>query len=828
MRRRFEPKGPWISKASAQYPFRMNAELCLRLGLKFGLARAHAQQVASMVKTGLWGNSLVHRSNFGPSAISGSSSSGSAQVPTSGTASSSGPSQVMTQDFTSPQAFTESGLAKVQHTLPLRGQKKQVVAQQHVGDLRHIWKSTSLLPGAQQLGPKVRRFLMDMLEEYPDLETELNRSVSLEDPDQRKDVNEYVLEDIRFRFASFLRANGGHISEGGHKPVTEGDISSSICGQLLHQWSKLAGDPGADVALWIQNGAPANVRVGMPELSEVMPMVADDPALIAHGELSTDYDNFCNHGRLEDDKEAVDTIMEYVRKGYLKSFPTLASCESFLGEKPVLSKFACLTKDRFDPATNGWKTKRRIILDSKESNVKAASAREFRSVLPRVIDVVHDTLACINDQSDSEPLEYMVLDASDAFWEVPLDPRERKFYSGLVNSRYLVYLRTAQGSRGAPLAWSAIFGLVCRMVQSLFFISGSTWSVPYDVLMNVYVDDPIVLLRGNYSQRCTSSALVILAWRLLGINLAYSKAQYGESVDWIAWTLSCQVLKQMVICDVRRDRLDELYWLSISHLASNCISFKDLRTYVGKAQSMASLIYVWRPFLSMIWAALFAPSSNAPTNCVWTKQVQEPLSWILAFLARSAGSVTREFHCDQHFNRGEQVVIYFDASTTGFGAWLALDHKPRFYTQGVFSELDCRTLNITNEQSKAQQAFEALALLIALRLWLPLFRHHRTCVRVRGDNLAALSLLVKMQPHSPALQLIARELALEVSMSSFTPDFAEHVAGISNTIADTLSRRQELGSSYRLPTALIDAEYMAPERRNEEWWLTKRADAVLA
>ena len=141
--------------------------------------------------------------------------------------------------------------------------------------------------------------------------------------------------------------------------------------------------------------------------------------------------------------------------------------------------------------------------------------------------------------------------------------------------------------------------------------------------------------------------------------------------------------------------------------------------------------------------------------------------------------------------------------------------------------MDCDILGVTNINSKAQQAFESLSLLIALRLWLPLFPDHRTCIRVRGDNMAALSLLCKMQPKSPSLQIIAREIALDIAQCSFAPDFAEHVAGVSNTIADALSRRAEVGSDFVVPAALSSCEFHDAGSRTQEWWVTRRADDIL-
>ena len=273
---------------------------------------------------------------------------------------------------------------------------------------------------------------------------------------------------------------------------------------------------------------------------------------------------------------------------------------------------------------------------------------------------------------------------------------------------------------------------------------------------------------------------------------------------------------------MRPDRLAELTTLTSHILSKNVVTIRELRSYVGKCQSMASLLFTWRPFLSMLWAALYCEDTGgAPSNCIWTKQILEPLTWISEFLTQEHGCVYRIFECDTFFNRGDKVILYFDASTTGFGSVMECNGVCIKHMSGRFNDLDCRVLNVTNEGSKAQQSFEALALLITFREWLPFLRDHRCCLSVRGDNMAALSLLCRMQPKSPSLNLVARELALAISLGSYLPDIVQHIPGVSNTIADALSRRFEV-ANFVLPSQLEYSYEHVPEVRDEAWWLTRR------
>ena len=133
---------------------------------------------------------------------------------------------------------------------------------------------------------------------------------------------------------------------------------------------------------------------------------------------------------------------------------------------------------KWDSMTKSWKLKKRIIMDSNRSGVKAASKRQYKSVLPRVTDAVSSLLQALNDNTDGESTEQFVIDATDAFWELGLHPSERRYFVGKIGGSFYVYLRTAQGSRGAPLSWATVFGLICRCVQSLFYLASLSHTFP--------------------------------------------------------------------------------------------------------------------------------------------------------------------------------------------------------------------------------------------------------------------------------------------------------------------------------------------------------------
>ena len=100
------------------------------------------------------------------------------------------------------------------------------------------------------------------------------------------------------------------------------------------------------------------------------------------------------------------------------------------------------------------------------------------------------------EPAGQDGIEFLITDVEDAFWLVSLNKRERRYFVISFRGRFYVFLRTAQGSRGAPLSWSCIVSLLARVAQSLF-----ATLVGQDARLLVYVDDPILLLRGTHARR---------------------------------------------------------------------------------------------------------------------------------------------------------------------------------------------------------------------------------------------------------------------------------------------------------------------------------------
>ena len=117
-----------------------------------------------------------------------------------------------------------------------------------------------------------------------------------------------------------------------------------------------------------------------------IPVVGEQPD--GFNQLYSDADAFVNYSGVETDPQALAILMDYVKSGRVREFNALAELSEHVQGTPVLSKFACIVKSKLDGSV-----KHRIIMDSKQSGVTAASAKQYRSVLPRQTDLVHDILS---------------------------------------------------------------------------------------------------------------------------------------------------------------------------------------------------------------------------------------------------------------------------------------------------------------------------------------------------------------------------------------------------------------------------------------------------
>ena len=205
-------------------------------------------------------------------------------------------------------------------------------------------------------------------------------------------------------------------------PVFNATCTANICGGLLEACRVAAGDPDAEIAKWLADGAPAGIRVHAKPCG-IFPKAASDVEIDAESR-TTAFDEFENYAGVEADDAAITEILSHLAAGHLRSYGSIEELANALGEDPILSKIRIITR------TRAGRTKKRVILDTRESLLRWASEKGQRILLPRLLDAVMQILEHIAPPSSDEyfGISEFVLDFAEAFWQVPLHPSERKLF----------------------------------------------------------------------------------------------------------------------------------------------------------------------------------------------------------------------------------------------------------------------------------------------------------------------------------------------------------------------------------------------------------------
>ena len=89
---------------------------------------------------------------------------------------------------------------------------------------------------------------------------------------------------------------------------------------------------------------------------------------------------------------------------------------------------------------------------------------------------------------------------------------------------------------------------------------------------------------------------------------------------------------------------------------------------------------------------------------------------------------------------------------------------------------------------------------------------------VKQDSVSALTILLKCKTAGEAPAAIVREVALDMAESIYLPDVVQHVPGVSNVMADALSRWHDLDRDRVLPALLRGATLRLLPPRTVSWW----------
>ena len=143
--------------------------------------------------------------------------------------------------------------------------------------------------------------------------------------------------------------------------------------------------------------------------------------------------------------------------------------------------------------------------------------------------------------------------------------------------------------------------------------------------------------------------------------------------------------------------------------------------------------------------------------------------------------------------------------------------SPTEYFHTPVSTDDIELLKVTIGDSACMPILEALAVLIAVRLWAG---RREIAYAVRSNALGAIQALANMLSKNAGVNRVAAEMALDIVDKQYAPLRLTHIAGVSNIYPDFLSRLLQPGAKPAYFSELRNAQCRESPVRNKQWWRT--------
>ena len=701
---------------------------------------------------------------------------------------------------------------------PTRAQRRSKENEAAIGGLRSPWRAVGRMPILREVGANIRQVIDAFIDRHPVLEKLPDGGEFAQRLAEGAEVDE-----LRTLVAELLQASSTDRSENG----------SPWRRKLVEAHVRASKDPEVELPVWLQHGAPIGVALPVKACG-VFPIIEETErkeTTDIHGILSIE-EARANYRSFEEAREfALPEVDRIVQAGYAVELGGWQEVVAKYGPVAV-SKLACIVKQRKDGST-----KARLVVDLRRSGVNRCVRLEERIILPRVKEVLDDCMYLLAAAHPGDELEAMVADFKDAFHTLPAHPDEHRFGIAHVSGdRYVAFKTIMFGGEASPLVWGRAAAYLMRGAQALFKLT--------ELLIECYVDDPIVLAIGCRRRRRRYFTIFLLWMCILGVPISWGKVSRGRQVEWCGAEIrmACSftvraALSSSFVQEFRDEVADALRMPLVKRSA--------LRRLAGRAAWATGLVPSIRSFIDGFWAVLAEMARNEGKEqeagkalkkrkrigkraepAVQTVRVSIALRWLRAFLSRKIGDGSLSRTADVREWYGQvSVIITCDASPWGLGATLEVHGTIVAYLHDALNECDAEVLGLAIGSCTCQAAAEALAMAVALRTWLADWGLRRTAVKVRSDSQAALGALGKLASPSPAVNAIAREISLDIACSRYGIDVWEHLPGVKNVLADSLSRVAEPGVIPSLPAELAGVSQSVVEKRNRAWWI---ADGMLA
>ncbi|CAE8690656.1 unnamed protein product, partial [Polarella glacialis] len=328
----------------------------------------------------------------------------------------------------------------------------------------------------------------------------------------------------------------------------------------------------------------------------------------------------------------------------------------------------------------------------------------------------------------------------------------------------IVEMLAHRRARSSPTIWGRYAAWLGRTVAAV--TAGR-------VEIQVYVDDPVLAAVGTAAERRLSLTEALLWMSISGFPIAWRKASGGAAVEWAGAHI--EVCDDFVRVTVPKSKILKLLAATNDILSRSVVGRRVLRSYAGSMSFIAGLVSPLRPFLSCLWAVLSTKSEpdskrkvKFAKGLIHVKRLRSALELFAAFFHGESGGLLREYRPRTLCN----VFIATDASPWGYGGILVVNDR---FPLGL-------------------------------------------AVRIKSDSRGALGAILKLSSPSPLLNIVVREIALDLSSGSYLISVLEHIPGVTNFFPDALSRQPPCPDPKPFPVELATANRTFIPARTSDFW----------
>ncbi|CAE7359038.1 icd [Symbiodinium natans] len=620
------------------------------------------------------------------------------------------------------------------------------------------------LPGWKTVGMAVRHCLDQVLQENSHM-LQVVQSVGRDQPLYR----DADVRLVQSKLASLL----------GLKDIPR---QPGLWSELLQALVQASGDPDLPAAKWPKEGTPLGIEEEIPP-GGVFPRLSAEEQVgeaarleFCHEMSGAEY----NYQSYEEHREHADKLFrKEVEAGFAQADADRATLESQVGPL-VLAAIGVVAKRK-----PGGGYKYRLVHDLRRNGVNSKIQVQERLILPRLKDAIEDAVSLFESGLlPEEEVLWLTLDFKDAFKQLPTKQSEQRYLAGQADGRYFYYKTVLFGVRTGPLVWCRVAALVSRATQAL------TSSV--ESRLELFIDDPLIALKGTQSMVRWAAARVLWFWLALGLKLAWPKGSLGPEAHWIGAVLKADRTQRAVEVSIPASKIQDWRQAAVAILKRPWTSRRAVQKFAGKMSWAAGVILQAKPYVQMLYAAL-----NVSKQVVYAKQLKHALTWLVALF----DGFNNGFHRTVRAHVRHQVCLEFlvDASPWGGGAVRLVNGCP--------VECFCLTWQKTDEgaigahigQAASQAQWEAYMALRALWKWLTPELEGQ--VRIRGDAAGVLQSFVKRSSKSHTLSKIVREVTLHLALTHRSLE-AIHLWSEDNAWADALSRLADPRKPATVPPEL--------------------------